>query len=296
MSKLAKKVYIEGTKWITKNGGLCEGIFPSYLSYLKRLPMEQTFATIELMNASSKFISIEKNDIDNIVRSSNNNLEIKQNGELLNIICNNEVMLSFDFQNYKIVFIKGVELNDYGISISFYDPYSLKNKLIRKVKKYLRGRVGKFILGISDAKYFLKGVHSGKSSETIKIRPFEIHKKKAMGVQIEGSSAHGYCETYIHRIEFTINSKKEGEKLHIIFDPLIIKVLDHDLSCNQVFFPIIGRKLEKKVNNQLDFNGFIVKGDFKNVVTTDEFTAVDQTLSTNWTHGGIFKGKFEIIL
>ena len=294
--KLAKKSYSEGIKWITKNGGLCEGIFPFYLSYLKRLPMEQTFATVELMNAASQFISMEKNDIENIDRSSKNKLEIKQKEELLNIVYNSKVMLSFDFKKFKIVFIKGVELNDYGISLSFYDPYSLKNKLVRKVKKYLRGRVGKFILGISDAKYFLKGVYRDKTSDTIRIRPFEIHKKKAMDVQIEGALAHGYCETDIHRIEFTITSKKRGEKLHIFFDPLIIKVLDHDLSCKQVFFPIVGKKLEKKGYNQLDFNGFIMKGDFKNVVSTDEFTAVDQTLSTNWTHGGMYKGNFEIIL
>ena len=32
------------------------------------------------------------------------------------------------------------------------------------------------------------------------------------------------------------------------------------------------------------------------VFSTDNFTAVDQTLSTNWTQGGIFKGRFEILL
>ena len=84
--------------------------------------------------------------------------------------------------------------------------------------------------------------------------------------------------------------------MHIFFDPLIIKVLDHDLSCKQVLFPLIGKKLEKKSNKQLHFDGFSIRGDFKSVVTTDEFTAVDQTLSTNWTHGGMYKGKFEIIL
>jgi hypothetical protein len=89
---------------------------------------------------------------------------------------------------------------------------------------------------------------------------------------------------------------KKRNKLHIFFDPIIIKVLDHDLSCKQILFPIIGKKLENKSYNILNFHSFIIKGDFKNILTTDEFTAVDQTLSTNWTHGGIYKGNFEIII
>jgi len=294
--KLAKKSYCEGTKWITKNGGLSEGIFPSYLSYLKPLPMEQTFATIELMNAASQFIKIEKNNEENFDRLSKNKLEINKKGELLNFIYKKEVVLSFDFVNYKILYIKGSELNDYGISLSFYDPYSKKNKLVQKVKKYTRGRFGKFFLGISDAKYFLKGVYMSTPSDTIKIKPFEILKKKAMEVQIEGGSAHGYCETDLHRIEYTITAIKKGRRFHIFFDPIIINVLDHDLSCSQILFPIIGKKLENKSYNRLNFNNFSIKGEFKNILTTDEFTAVDQTLSTNWTHGGIYKGNFEIIL
>lgn len=294
--QLAKKSYNEGAKWVTKNGGLCEGIFPTYLSELKRLPMEQTFATVELMNAASRFFTMEKNDESNIDHSSNNKLELQQKGEVLSIIYDKEVMLTFDFEKCKVVFLKGAGLNDYGISFSFYDPYSLKNKIVRTMKKYLRGGVGKFVLGILDTKYFLKGVYGNKPSDTVKVRSFEKHKKKTINVQIDGDSAKGYCETDIHRVEFTITSIKKGKKLHIFFDPLIIKVLDHDLSCKQVLFPLIGKKLEKKSNKQLHFDGFSIRGDFKSVVTTDEFTAVDQTLSTNWTHGGMYKGKFEIIL
>ncbi|MEA3458401.1 MAG: hypothetical protein U9R21_06955, partial [Candidatus Thermoplasmatota archaeon] len=146
------------------------------------------------------------------------------------------------------------------------------------------------------AKYFLKGVYGKEPLDAVKVRPFEKHKKKTMGIQIDKDSAKGHCETDLHRIELTVTSIKKGEKLHIFFDSLVIKVLDHDLSCKQVLFPLIGKKLEKKSNEQLHFDGFSIRGDFKSVVTTDEFTAVDQTLSTNWTHGGMYKGKFEIIL
>ena len=44
------------------------------------------------------------------------------------------------------------------------------------------------------------------------------------------------------------------------------------------------------------FSGFKIKGDFKEFIINDDFSGVDQTLSTNWTHGGIYRGYFEIIL
>jgi len=248
------------------------------------------------MNAASQFFTMGKNDESNIDCSSSNKLEFQHEGKVLSIILDKEVILTFDFEKCKVVFLKGAELNDYGISFSFYDPYSLKNKIVRTVKKYLRGGVGKFVLGISDVKYFLKGVYRDKPSDIIKICPFEKHKKKAMDVQIDGDSAHGHCETNIHRIEVTIAAVEKGSKIHIFFDPLIIKVLDHDLSCKQILFPLIGKKLEKKSKKQLHFDGFSIKGDFKSLFTTDEFTAANQTLSTNWTHGGMYKGKFELIL
>ena len=89
---------------------------------------------------------------------------------------------------------------------------------------------------------------------------------------------------------------KKDEELHISFNPLVIRVLDHDVSSIQVLFPLIGAKLQKKNNGRLFFDKFTVIGNFRRIVTVEDFTAVDQTLTTNWTHGGEFKGGFDIII
>jgi len=72
--------------------------------------------------------------------------------------------------------------------------------------------------------------------------------------------------------------------------------LNHDLSIGHTFFPVIGSKSKKRVGRQLFFDGFTVIGDFKDIVFSDDFTAVDQTRATNWTHGGLYKGRFDIVL
>ena len=72
--------------------------------------------------------------------------------------------------------------------------------------------------------------------------------------------------------------------------------MQHDVSCSKVIFPIIGDKIIKQKENELEFSGFILKGDFNKYIISDEFIGVDQTLITNWTHGGLYKGNFEIIL
>jgi len=293
--QLAYVCYNEGIKWITKNGGLCEGIFPNYLSDLRRLPMEQTFATVELMNAASHFNN-------NIVNKANKNrksdivFNFQRDCDLLNIYCKNELFFVFDFKKLKVEYIKGVELNEYGISFSFFNPYSFKSKIVSGVKKYIRGRVGKFILGSFDIKYFLRGVYRNEKSYTPNIYPFEKIKKKEVTFNIEKDFVYGYCKTNLHKIELKITVKKIGKKIHIFFDPLIINTLKHDLSCDQVLFPIIGKKLKNKNSEKLNFDGLSIKGEIKSIFKTDDFTAVNQTLSTNWTHGGIFKGQFEIII
>ncbi|MFE3845668.1 hypothetical protein ACFL1L_02250, partial [Thermoplasmatota archaeon] len=106
----------------------------------------------------------------------------------------------------------------------------------------------------------------------------------------------GFCETDIHKIEYNINFRIIDNKIHIIFYPLIIKILAHDIHCQNVIFPLIGDKIIKQNKNEMQFSGFTIKGNFRKYILTNEFSGVDQTLVTNWTHGGIFKDNFEIIL
>ncbi len=100
----------------------------------------------------------------------------------------------------------------------------------------------------------------------------------------------------MHGIEYTISVTRKGKDLVISFDPFIVKVLGHDLPAEHTFFPVVGCRCKDRVDRQLFFDGFIVAGEFKDIILADDVTAVDQTLTTNWTHGGAYKGKFDIIL
>jgi hypothetical protein len=293
--KTAEVIYKEAVNWISENGGLCEGVFPKFLKDLYRLPMEQTFATVELLNASSNFFTTETNEIDKKIKKYDNKIRLEKKQDVLFIFYENTEIARFDIRNCKINFLKDSMLNDHGISFFFPDVYSLRNRIKKFIKKQMRGRYGKFILSLSDLNYFFKGVSEPEINKKMKNLNFGKYVKN-WDVSIDNNSAVGFCETDLHRIEYIISVKIKGNDLVISFDPLIIKVLDHDLSIAQIFFPVIGRKYKKRVGKQLFFDSFTVKGDFKDIVVGDDFTAVDQTLATNWTHGGLYKGRFNIAL
>jgi hypothetical protein len=290
--KIAKLAFIETTRWISKNGGLCEGIFPRFLDKLESLPMEQTFATVELLKASSKFFKPYKKREDSNRKKINEKIKFVKNDKELSIIYDKEEILRFDVEKFKIVFLKGANLNEYGISFSFFDSYLRKN--IIGVKKFLRGKYGKYILGIGEIKRFIKGVYPPKTFDRIEIDPFEKYEKKDCGIMISKNYVDIYCETDLHRIECKVNVFVEKEKICIHFDPVVVKVLNHDVPCKKILFPIIGAKLKEKKGNVLQFDGFAVEGDFKDTIEGNNITVVDQTLATNWTHGGIYRGKFRI--
>jgi hypothetical protein len=301
-NKVAIKSFNSGIKWITKNGGVCEGVFPTLKNKFNLLPMEQTFATTELMNASTNFFDeIESNEYYYISNNEPNDLKnsdfkIERKNDLIDVYLNEKKIFSFNYKSFKILYLKDAKLNNNGISLSIYGPYLFRNILIRKIKKYLRGDIGKIILGFSMIKYFLYGVYNTDKRRTNVIHNFEKIKKINYGIKVKKDYLEGFCETDIHRIDYVIKFKLIENKVHIIFCPFIIKTLAHDVNCNNVIFPLIGKKIIKKKLNQLHFSGFTVIGNFKNFVLTNELFGVDQTLATNWTHGGIFRGDFKIIL
>ena len=159
----------------------------------------------------------------------------------------------------------------------------------------MRGRYGKFLLSVVEAKYLLKGVFEPKINEDIKIKPFGKYVKE-WDISIDKNCAFGFCQTRLHRIEYSISVTKKGKKLSISFNPFVIKALGHDFPVKHTFLPVIGCKSKKRVGKELVFDGFTVSGDFRDVIFTDDATIIDQTCATNWTHGGIYKGKFDIIL
>jgi hypothetical protein len=171
-----------------------------------------------------------------------------------------------------------------------------RNIFIQKIKKYLRGDIGKIILGSSMIKYFIYGVNN--APKTKKIYPYLLEnvKNKRSNIKIINNSLKGFFETNIHRIDYTIKFKIIENKIHIIFNPIVIRILKHDIFCSRVIFPLIGDKCLNNKLNEMNFSGFIIKGNFKDFIIKDDFCGADQTLSTNWTHGGIYRGYFEIIL
>jgi len=252
--------------------------------------MEQTFATIELMNASTNFFNkINCYEYDDIL--SDNEFQMEKNNEFINVFLNNQKILSFNYKTCKIIYLKDIKLNKYGITFSFFGPYLIRNIISQKLKQYLRGDIGKIILGFSMIKYFLYGINNIDKSDKNNLYLFEKTKNRRYGIKIKKNTLQGFCETDIN-IKFKIIDKK----IHIMFNPLIIRILKHDIHSSTVIFPLIGNKSIKQNKNELHFSGFIIKGDFKKFYVTDEFSGVDQTLVTNWTHGGIYKGDFEIIL
>jgi hypothetical protein len=293
--KIAVNCYNSGSKWITKNGGICEGVFPNFKDEFNLLPMEQTFATIELMNASTSFFE-KINFLKKEKISSDSRFKFKKDNEFIYLFFNKEKILTFDYKNFKIIYLKGSNLNKIGISFSFFGPYLFRNILARKIKKYIRGDIGKIILGVSMIKYFLYGVNNYYKSDKKNIFLFEKTRKKLYDVKINRNILQGFCETDLHRIEYNFIVKKINNKIHIFFNPLIIRVLDHDITCSRVILPIIGDRIIKQKENELEFSGFILKSDFNKIIFGDDFCGVDHTLTTNWTHGGLYRGNFEIIL
>jgi hypothetical protein len=59
-NSISKNCFNNVLQFITSNNGLCEGVFQDYLKEFKYLPMEQTFATTELMNASLHYSNVKK--------------------------------------------------------------------------------------------------------------------------------------------------------------------------------------------------------------------------------------------
>lgn len=295
--QIAKTLFKEATGWITENGGLCEGVFPSFLEELKRLPMEQTFATVELLQGASNFFKLQKeNKKEEDSKIIDRKISVKKEQDVLVVFYEKEIVMKFDIKKCKVTFLRDVSLNNRGISFSFSHSYSIRNRLNRSVKKRIRGKYGKNLLGISEVKYFLKGVYGPREKQVVTIKTFENYKKIKADISIKNNSVQGYCKTDLHSIEYIINITKKDKKLCISFNPLVIKVLDHDIDEKQVLFPVVGASLVKRNNETLYFDGFSIVGDFRKVIEVDDVTVVDQTLATNWTHGGVYKGVFDILL
>jgi len=281
--------------WITSNGGLSEGVFPIN-GKLQRLPMEQTFATVELMRSSLHYCQPKPCKSEKKKGQKIKDVKWKTKDDQVMLFHQNDLVFSFDCQNWTVTHLNNSELTEPGITLSFFDPYRRRNRLKTGLKQYLRGPIGKYILGISELKYIMKGVFGPTPLSGIHLGLFSTIPERNAQVTIEKNQVHCICQTRFHQITATLSFSKKEKDLCVHFSPVRIEVLGHDLCCDQVLFPIINTKPLKKTENEFVFKKFSLKGDFTRTIENETMIGVDQTLSTNWTHGGLFETRFDIII
>jgi hypothetical protein len=296
--KLGKEAFKSAAKWISENGGLSEGVFPKDFTKMQSLPMEQTFATVELMNAAYNFIEDKKILFDKKPQKTDKSkkLHLLKTGDFLEIKNEKEIIARFNLKKCSLDYIKGQKLNKYGISFSFYGPYLLKSRVKRRIKKVLRGSIGKYLLSAPDAKYFIRGVCGPKPLKENKIDIFGKYVKSYKIVSLEKYQSTIEFLSDFHKITLKLSVYEDKEEVKIIIDSIEIKMLKHDLDCYKVLIPIIGAELKDFKHDKLFFEKIILKTKISSIVKTEEFAGVDKTLATNWTHGGIYIGNFEIII
>lgn len=296
--KIAKSAFNSATKWISENGGLSEGVFPKDFTEMQSLPMEQTFATAELMKAAYNFIEDKKILSEKKPEKTYKikKLHLLKTRDFLEIKNEKETIARFNLKKCSFDYIKGQKLNKYGISFSFYGPYLIKSRIKRRIKQILRGSVGKYLLSAPDAKYFVHGVCGPRTIKKPKIDMFEKHVKNYKIVSLEKYSSTIEFLSDFHKIILKLSVYEDKDQVKIIIDPIEIKMLKHDLDCHKVLIPIVGAELKDHKSDNLVFEKIVLKTKIKSIVKTEEVVGVDKTLVTNWTHGGVYIGDFEITI
>lgn len=294
-SLLINLLFSHVTTWISETGGLSEGVFPQGLKGFTRLPMEQTFATVELMNSATTLLnnSLPKKKEKKDGKSLDPTFRLEKKNQTLLLTTRKKNIFSFDASKAKINNIHNQQLSNLGITFSFYGSYH-KHVLKRFAKKHLRGNIGKYVLSSKDATYALTGV---KGPKVLSEKRLDLAEQYVNSSSISISTDNSACITMdlpIHHIAILLEFSNDPTQVHIDMN-IQISVKLHDLPTSQlVLIPVIGAKPNTISDHRIDFDGFSIIGDCKKIIQDNGFTAFDQTLSTNWTHAGIFKEKYRL--
>lgn len=294
-SELNKALFNQVTSWISHTGGLSEGVFPDGFTGFQRLPMEQTFATVELMNSATRFMDLsdsskkKQNDKNN---SFQKELQLNKNKNQLILTKDKEKMFVFDAASATITKLHKEELNDIGITFSFS---GVQKKLIRRnIKQRLRGNIGKYLIGAKDARYAITGVKGPSVDNSIQMEPFKNNISSSKITLLSKNEAEIDCHTRYHYIKINLYFTTQDERLQIQMKSTIT-VKKHDLSSKQqILFPVIGAKPVETSDKTIRFNGFHLTGDCSPLIQKEDYTAINQTLKTNWTHAGLSKKTYII--
>lgn len=276
---------------VEKDGGMCECYFPNFIDSLGTIPMEQTFATSELLKASMEISNLKKIKLErekkqsDVKKGETLGYEIRDDSFL--VFKDNKLIADFDYRDFKFRKIFDI-LDERGMEISFYKPYSKFNRQRMNVKNKFKKDWKNILISVFDFKNLLRGVEGPKKIESIKLGKFSKQEKNRYGILVLGKNPlkiRMYTETDLHRIESDITFVFSKNKLNIVFNPFVVRILDCSLKCFQVLFPAVGFKksgisiLGNKYNNVLKENGLL---------------AYDISMMTNWTNHGIYRDSFTI--
>jgi len=295
-NRLAHVCFKRVSEWVTENGGLSEGVFPDYLLGYNPLPMEQTFATTELMHAASHYMTPTKETKKEKILPEKQGLRIEENKDELIIQDKNKRICTIALNEAKISYIRNASLSDLGIGFSFYHPYSFKSRLIQSLISRLRGDIGKYILGIREINYMIYGIDGPEPATRMNIIPFGPYLKQHTVSIKEHQSAMIKWTTKYHRITLSFTARNGDDAYHIHIDPIRIEVMAHDLQCRQVLFPVIGAQALTLTSKTIECHGFSLHGEFPKTYKKDNVTAVDISLASNWTHGGKYERALDLII
>jgi len=297
-TSLNKELYNHVITHISSTGGLSEGIFPQGFTGFKPLPMEQTFATVELMKSAETLMdtpcSIVKTNKEHHT-SIDDSFHLEKDNSILSFYKGNELLLCFDASKATITHLASVQLNEIGITFSFYRK-ELKSGIKRKMKQHLRGNYGKFLIGAIDARYVLSGVKAPEPLTDIQLDLIKNHVISSDITVVSNNNATVTIHTSVHRIQIILHFSTSKDTLLVDLS-IQVSVKAHDLSTKQlVLFPVIGAKPDKISDEQIEFDGFFLSGDLSKRIQKESFIAINQTLESNWTHGGLCEKKFLITL
>jgi len=294
---LAKTCYLSVVPFISTTGGLSEGVFPYYQSSLKPLPMEQTFATVELMQASFQFMKqTSKKPMIKKQKTEDADFEMKQDKDILTLFYKKQRLCSLDASQCKITYLKDVTLGPKGIGLSFNGPYRKRKRLKQKLILSLRGQTGKYLLGAKDALYAITGVKAPKRPVKTSFDAFSNHIVSSSITIISPLQASIKIRSRFHEVDLFLQIRSSKDTIHIDIDPLNISVLTHDLSCDGAFIPVIDAPARIIDDENIQIEGCMLKGHFPSIIKKDELVAIDRTYETNWTHGGIYSTALHLII
>ncbi|MDY6778219.1 MAG: hypothetical protein SVU32_06110 [Candidatus Nanohaloarchaea archaeon] len=259
-----------GMDLVNRSGGLSEGRFFSYEEGFLPLETEQTFATAELLYTVSNELSFD--DKRSAADEQGDDASIEQRDGAI-VLPELETVFDPASMTFRQLFGQESEAR-----LEFAGPHTWRSRTGSRITGLLRGH--DLLLGLSDLSYLWEGIRPEESRYTYRgVESFTNQPRIDVG-----ETASFTVDTGVYTIEGEISGSEAEKRLEIA---LSIVTERHDLRCDGVRFSMPGFTQE---SDQLR-RGDVVARMEQAIPVSKGF---DLSLSTNWTHGGIFEG--EIVL